>query len=151
MLPAMPGLPDPAHLDALADRIAGHAAATRASAVRLGTAVAATAWRGAAATAFGIEAELTISGLGAAALRLDDAADALRRHARRISVLFSDVARLGVDELGLLDDALFHPGQLLPDAGRLLDDGVGVVGDGVRVVGDGVGVVGDALGLIGLG
>lgn len=133
--PGMPGLPDPADLDALADRIAGHAGATRARATRLGAAVAATGWRGPAASAFGNQAEFAVAGLRAAALRLDDAADALRRHARHIGALFAGVQRLGVDELGLLDDALFHPGQLIPDTGELIGDGVGVLGDALGLIG----------------
>lgn len=122
-------LPDPAHLAAIADRIAAHAAATRDRAARLDRAVAATGWTGAAAAAFHLEAELTTDALRIAAARLDTAADALRRHAARIGALIADIVQFGADELGLAKDVLTHPYRVFPDT---LD----VVGDGVEILGD---------------
>jgi hypothetical protein len=133
-------LPDPADLAAIADRIAAHAAVTRERAARLDHAVVATGWSGIAAAAFHLEAKLATDSLRSAAARLDDAADALRRHAARIGALIADIARLGTDELGLVKDALTDPHRVLPDT-------IGVLGDGVHVLGD---VAGGALHAIGL-
>jgi len=132
-------LPDPADLAAIADRIAAHAAATRDRAARLDHAVAAVGWKGFAAAAFDHEAQLATDTLRNAAARLDAAADALRRHAARISVLIADIVQLGADELDLVKDALTHPGQVLPDT-------VGLVGDGVHAVGDAIGDTVHAIG-----
>lgn len=133
-------LPDPADLAAIADRIAAHAAATRDRAARLDHAVAVTGWTGIAANAFELEARLATDSLRGAADRLDTAADALRRHAARISALINDLARLGADELGLVTDVLTDPRGVVPDT-------LSVVGDGVHVLGD---VAGGALHAIGL-
>lgn len=133
--PSMSFLFDPAELDAVADRIDRHAAATRARAVRLGAAVAAAEWRGVAAGAFRGEAQLTVSALRAAAGRLDDAADALRRHARRACVLYDDLKGLGLDGLQTLTDTVAHPNRLFSDGRRLLSDGAVLVGDALDLVG----------------
>ncbi|HEV7205716.1 MAG TPA: hypothetical protein VGN18_13990 [Jatrophihabitans sp.] len=77
-------LPDPADLRAIADRIAAHATGTRSRAHALGRATAESPWRGTAADVFGTSAAEVIGELRRAAARLDDAADALRRHADRI-------------------------------------------------------------------
>jgi uncharacterized protein YukE len=77
-------LPDPAELLAIADRIGSHAGAVRARAHQLGRAEAASGWSGLAADAFRLEAADTVAALVGAAGRLDDAADALRRHAARV-------------------------------------------------------------------
>jgi uncharacterized protein YukE len=132
-------LPDPADLVAIAGRIAGHAAATRDRATRLDHAIADTGWTGAAAAAFRLEARPAIDTLRGAANRLDDAADALRRHAARIGDVLADLARLGSAELDLAGDLVLHPGQVLPDV-------VDVVGDGAHVVADVAGGVLDAIG-----
>jgi uncharacterized protein YukE len=131
----MSNLFDPADLDAVADRINGHAAATRARALRLGMAVAAAEWRGAAAAAFGAEAQLTISAQRGAAGGLDDAADALRRHARRACVLYDDLKGLGLDGLQTLTDTVARPDRLVSDGRRLLSDGADLVGDTLHLVG----------------
>jgi hypothetical protein len=128
-------LPEPAELDALADRISRHAAATRARALRLGTSVATVGWHGLAAGAFRAEANVTITALRAAAGRLDDAADALRRHARRVSVLCDDLMLVGVDGLQVLADTVVHPDRLLRDGAQLLVDGGGLVDDALHLVG----------------
>jgi hypothetical protein len=101
--------------------------------------VIATRWSGPAAAAFDDEARMATDTLRTAAARLDSAADALRRHAARVSGVLGDLARLGSAELDMAKDLLVHPDQLLPDA-------VEVLGGGVRVAGD---VVGGALHLIG--
>ena len=131
----MPLLPDPAELNAVADRINAHATATRDRASRLGAAVAAADWRGLAATAFHAEAQLTIGSLGIAAARLDDAADALRRHAGRVSSVLADLAALGSDGLQIAEDLVAHPDQLLSDAGKLLSDGADLAGDALHLFG----------------
>jgi hypothetical protein len=131
----MSALPDPADLVAIAARIAAHAAATRDRAVRLDRAIATTGWTGTAAAAFHLEAQPATDALRTASARLDAAADALRRHAGRISGLLADVARLGVAELGLVEDVLVHPGQVLPDVAHVVDDGFDVVGDALDLIG----------------
>lgn len=131
---------DPAELAAIADRIAAHAAATRDRAFRLDHAVSATGWTGLAASAFDHEARMVTDRLRNAAARLDTAADALRRHAARVSALLADLARLGADELELAKDAIFHPDQLVPDA-------IGIVGDGYHAVTDFAGGALDRIGL----
>jgi hypothetical protein len=128
-------LPDPAELDAIADRINRHASAARARAEHLGRAVAGADWRGLAADAFHGEAHVAISGLRSAAGRLDDAADALRRHARKVGAIVDDLAVLGVDSVGALTDLVTDPGALLSDGKKLLSDGAGLVGDTLSLVG----------------
>jgi uncharacterized protein YukE len=140
-------LPDPAELTAVADRIAGHAAAARERAIRLEHAVAATEWRGFAAGAFFAEAQMATSALRSAAARLDTAADALRRHAERVGALIAHVVRLGQDGLELLGDTFRHPDEVLPDAARLAGDAVDLVGDGASAV---RGAVGDVVGVVGV-
>jgi uncharacterized protein YukE len=142
--------PDPAILLALADRIAGHAAAARARASDLGSAIATADWHGAAADAFAIAGQAILLGLRGAGNRLDDAADTLRRSAAVVRVLLDDLERLGGDVLDLggeivrtVEDGLIRPDRLCGDGRSLLDDGVGLVDD----VG---GLVGDVGGLLGL-
>jgi hypothetical protein len=139
----MPVLPDPAVLAAIADRIAAHAAAARDRAIGLDRAVATTGWAGAAAGAFDLEARVATDALRTAAARLDEAADALRRHAARIGTVLADVARLDLAGIELAKDAVTHPD-------RLLADSADVVGAGLHVVEDGVGVLGGALDALGL-
>ncbi len=128
-------LPDPAELDAVADRISGHAAATRGRALRLGAAVASADWRGFAAATFRAQAHVAVSALRSAAGRLDDAADALRRHAGRLSVLYADFENLGFDSLRLLEDAVRNPSGLLSDGTQILSDGADLLGDALSLVG----------------
>jgi uncharacterized protein YukE len=122
-------LPDPTELDALADRIADHAAAARARAWRLGSSVAAADWQGLAATAFRGEAHVVVAGMRGAAGRLDDAADALHRHAARIRPVISDLKTLSIDSLRTAEDLVVNPGNLLSDAGDLLADTGSLFGD----------------------
>lgn len=92
-------LPDPAELRAIADRIGAHAAAARARAHALGRETAELPWRGRAADVFGGSVAEVVGDLRLAAARLDDAADALRRHATRIG---------DASDLGLVEGALTH-------------------------------------------
>jgi uncharacterized protein YukE len=126
---------DPADLDAIADRIAGHAHAARERASGLAAALAPASWRGVAAAAFEAEAQLTIAALRSAAGRLDEAADALRRHATRVRAVLADVADLGLDAVHTAEDLARDPGHLLDDAGRLVRDGAGLVGDALGLLG----------------
>jgi uncharacterized protein YukE len=128
-------LPDPAELEAIADRIGHHAAATRARALQLGTAVAGADWHGLAADAFHTEAHLVLSALRSAAGRLDDAADALRNHAHKVGVLFDDLREFGADGVQALEDAVIRPDRLISDGKKLLSDGKHLVGDALDLVG----------------
>ncbi|MEP7019879.1 MAG: hypothetical protein ABI808_04445 [Pseudonocardiales bacterium] len=73
---------DPSELYAIADRITRHAEALRSTATTLAAAMAQDRWRGIAAEVFGAQAGSVLKDMWACARRLDDAADALRRHAR---------------------------------------------------------------------
>jgi hypothetical protein len=135
MLARMFSLPDPVELTAIADRISRHAAATRARAFGLGSAVAALDWRGLAADVFRGEAHVAISALRTSAGRLDDASDALRRHATRVGVLCNDLTWLGIDSVQAAGDLLLNPGRLLNDSARLLGDGKDLLGDALGLLG----------------
>ncbi|MDT4914540.1 MAG: hypothetical protein QOC66_3668 [Pseudonocardiales bacterium] len=128
-------LPDPAELEAIADRIGRHAAAARARAAHLGSAVAGADWHGLAADSFHLEAHVALSALRSAAGRLDDAADALRRHAHKVGALFDDLRDFGLDGVQTLEDAVLHPDRLVEDGKRLLSDGKDLVGDALDLVG----------------
>jgi uncharacterized protein YukE len=128
-------LPDPAALEGLADRIGGHARATRARAVRLTGAVGGTDWQGLAAEVFHAEAHMLCAGLRAAAGRLDDAADALRRHAGRVGAIVHDLAALGEDGAQTLDDLVHHPGRVPGDVAGLLHAGKNLAEDALSMVG----------------
>jgi hypothetical protein len=129
MLRRVSALPDPFDLLAIADRIAGHASATRDRARRLQQAVDGVDWHGLAADAFHAQAGAATGGLHSAAGRLDDAAAALRRHAARIGGLIEDAVRLGHDEWELVTDGVLHPGEVLGDVGDVLHDQVSLLGD----------------------
>jgi uncharacterized protein YukE len=75
---------DPVELYATAGRINRHADAVRSNAMTLAAAIAADRWRGRASEVFAAEAGSVLKDMWACARRLDDAADALRRHARRV-------------------------------------------------------------------
>jgi uncharacterized protein YukE len=128
-------LPDAAELHALADRIARHAAAVRARALMLGTTVAGAGWHGPAADAFHAQAHVAIAALRSAAGRLDDAADALRRHAAKVGAVVDDLKSFGVDSLQALEDVVVDPSCLLSDGKRLVSDGKHLVGDALDLVG----------------
>lgn len=128
-------LPDPGELYAVADRISQHAVATRARALRLSTAVGVLNWRGVAATAFQAEAQIAVAALRSAAGRLDDAADALRRHATRVGAVYEDAKHLGADGLRTLTDTVLRPDRLLSDSKQLLADGADLAGDALHAIG----------------
>jgi uncharacterized protein YukE len=131
----MPLLPDPAELDAIADRIGGHAVAARARATSLATAVAAAGWRGLAADAFCTEAFTIVAALRRAAGRLDSAADTLRRHAGNLRALLDDLALIGTDGMRALEGILTDPDGLVSDGKRIFDAGKGLITDAFGVVG----------------
>jgi uncharacterized protein YukE len=129
-------LPDPAELNAIADRIAGHAAAARDRAARLDGSIAGVGWRGPAAAAFLVQAQFATGSLRGAASRLDDAADALRRHAARVGAMVGDLARVGIAGVNLADDlvhvrvgdAMHDVGDVVSGAGDVLGDALGALG-----------------------
>lgn len=137
-------LPDPAELEALAARIRAHAAAARDRAFRLDRLVAAARWRGIAAAAFDTLAAEIVVGLRHSAGRLDDAADALLRHAANVRSVLATLADLQYDSLrigadlgsGLVDEVL-HPDRLPGDAAHVLTDAASVVGGLGSLVGIG--------------
>jgi hypothetical protein len=113
---AMSLLPDPVELRALAQRIDHHAFAARARAVRLGDAIAATRWHGVAARAFDVQAAAALGALRAAAYRLNDAADALRRHADRVGTVLNTLENMVQAGLTTAEDLLAAGGDLVGDA-----------------------------------
>jgi len=141
-------IPDPAELRALAGRVAHAADTARACADRLGWAVAATGWHGRAARAFAVQAEVAIGGLHTAAGRLQDAAEALRRHADHVDDVLH--VALGLVRLGLgpLPELLAHAPDVLRPLGAELHDVAVTAKDVVLDVGD---TVDDVLGCVGLG
>lgn len=129
-------LPDPQELRAIAARIGSAATAARAQAAHLQARVAGVAWHGAAATVFDLLAGDVVTGLRRSADRLDDAADALRRHAANVEHALAMMLRAGSDGVtvgadlvhGVADEVL-HPSRLLGDTAALVSDGVGLVHD----------------------
>ena len=91
---------DPSELYAIADRIDRHADAVRSNATTLAAAIAADRWRGLAAHVFATEAGSVLKDMWACARRLNDAADALRRHARRVQGVLDFVRRAWDDVEG---------------------------------------------------
>jgi uncharacterized protein YukE len=128
-------LPDPAALDALAERINGHAGAARSRALQLTGAVATTTWSGTAADAFRTEAHVVAAALRGAAGRLDDAADALRSHAHAVRRLLADLSAAGRAGAQTLDDLVHDPARVPGDLAGLAGDGVHLIGDALSVVG----------------
>lgn len=129
-------LPDPQDLRAIAARIAASAAAARAEAAHLQARVAGVAWQGAAATAFELLAGDVIGGLRRSADRLDDAADALRRHAANVehalTVLVhasSEGVAIGAGLVHGAADEVLHPSRLVADTASLLSDTAGLAHD----------------------
>jgi uncharacterized protein YukE len=151
-------LPDPGELRAIAARIDDHAHAARTRAVGLADAIAATDWAGLAAGAFRGQAQLALSGLRSAAGRLDEAADALRRHADRVDGLLSALTTLvrggivTVEELLSLPTGAFS--ALLAvgpaDAVRVLSTVRGVAGSALDAAGGALDAAGGLLDAVGL-
>lgn len=133
----MPPLTDPDELLAIADRITGHAGAARERADRLARAVAAVAWHGPAAALFHESADVVLGGLRTSAARLEDAAHALRVHARRVAGVLAALRR-AAEDLDVLGDAhalLRGAGAVAGDTRGLAGDTVGLLGDAVRALG----------------
>jgi uncharacterized protein YukE len=113
-------LADPSELYAIADRIARHADAVRSSSTILAAAVANDHWRGIASAVFSAEARSVVNDMRAGARRLDDAADALRRHAGRVQGVLGEFTKMwhDVDRFG--QTVVHDVGHLLVGAGHLL-------------------------------
>ena len=120
---------DPVELYAIANRISRHADAVRSNATTLAAAVATDRWRGFAANVFAAEAGSVLKDMWACARRLDDAADALRRHARRVQGAL-DFLKLAVADVEGWGAAVVHDvgGLLVGDNGLLEDALVWAVG-----------------------
>jgi len=140
-------IPDPGELRALAGRVASTADTARASADRLGWAVAATGWHGPAARAFALQAEVAIGALRTSAGRLQDAAGALRRHADHVDDVLHIALRLVQAGLGPLPELLAYSPQLLRPLGAELHDVATTAKSVISGVGDTVGGVLDCVGL----
>src|SRR5581483_1526481 len=115
-------LPQPSELDGIAARIARQAVTARARSAHLGASIALLDWHGVAADAFRGQAAGVVVALRVAAGQLDDAAEALRRHARAVGGVLDSLAGLGADGLHLARDAVLHPGGLAADGRRLVGD-----------------------------
>jgi len=118
---AMSLFADPGELYAIADRIASHADAVRAAASRLAAAIADDHWHGVASEVFSAQAGGVLKDMWACARRLDDAADALRRHASRVQGVLSQFALLwhGLESVG--ETAAHDVGDLLVRGGAVVD------------------------------
>jgi uncharacterized protein YukE len=114
-------LPDISESYRVADRIARHADAVRTAAGTLAAAIAHDRWRGIAADVFSIEATSLLRDMRAAAERLDDAADALRRHSGRVDALLARAGRI-------VDDVVGAGAVAVHDVARAVDAGLSVVG-----------------------
>jgi uncharacterized protein YukE len=112
---------DPGELYAIADRIARHADAVRRTATTLAAAIATDRWRGLAAQVFAAEAGSVLKDMWACARRLDDAADALRRHARRVQGVLDFVKHAWDDVEGLGTAVVRGVGGFLVDDDGLLE------------------------------
>ena len=129
----MPSLPDPDHLCCLASRITSHACLARQEAHRLAVSAGAVTWSGFAAATFDAQAAEIVWSLRRCADRLDDAADALRRHAAVVGHVVDTLLRCGHDALdvasavayGTVDD-LMHPAAAIDDAVSGLGHLVGI-------------------------
>jgi uncharacterized protein YukE len=112
---------DVSELYRIAERISRHADAVRTSATTLAAAVAQDQWRGIASEVFAAEASRLLRDMRVCAGRLDDAADALRRHAGRVS--------------GLLDEARKVWDSVVGVGEAVVDDVAHAVGGTLRAVG----------------
>jgi uncharacterized protein YukE len=112
---------DPGELYAIAERIARHADTLRSNATRLAAAIAAQRWRGLASEVFATQARSVLKDMWACARRLDDAADALRRHAGRVQGALDLAKRAWVDVEGWGAAIARDVGGFLVDDDGLLD------------------------------
>jgi hypothetical protein len=123
-------------LNALADRVDAHAQHARGNASWLDGKLAALDWHGIAADAFFGQAGFIVRGLRTSAARLNDAADALRRHAAQAERTWQAAQRIahdagGVakDDIDIARDALTDPTALPLDVGSLAKHGISTVED----------------------
>ena len=144
----MAPLPDPGHLDDLAQRLSRHADAIRAIPDRTRLVLPAAAWSGAAATAFGSHLAGVLDSIAGSAARVEDAAGALRQLAAAWDSVLADLRRAVRD-----GTALAGAGARL--VGDLVDEPTAVPGDAVHLLRDAGAVARDVVGgaahLIGLG
>jgi uncharacterized protein YukE len=112
---------DPGELYAVAERISRHADAVRSNATTLAAAAANDRWHGLASEVFSAEAGSLLRDMRACAGRLDDAADALRRHAGRVKGAFDEIKKTwhDVEEFGA---------TVVHDVAGVVDDTLSVVG-----------------------
>ncbi len=115
---------DTGALHDIAHRIRTEADTVRAGVARLGTATAATRWRSSAADAFRARAETLGRSLLATAAALDQAADALDRHANQVGDLVAA-------SLALMKTGLAEGERALNGAADAVGDTVGDAVDGV--------------------
>src|SRR4051794_11395618 len=141
-----PTFADPLELRALAGRLNHHADAIRRVRDRAGAASRRDGWHGAAAVAFVAVLSPALASTTRAAVRIDDAADALRRLATAVEGLLEDVRRAAHDGIALLDAGGAASRDIVSDPARVPADLVEVARDAGNVVGDGVAVAGDVLG-----
>lgn len=146
--------PDPGEMFAIADRIAAHARTVRARARILHRAVDSTGWQGPAATAFRVSADGVLLALASCADRLDDAADAMRRHActvrKELDVLDhlrSVLIGVGIDVFDLVHAGVVTPVELLHGAGHVLDHVDGLLDDAGNLIDDAGHAIGGLLGV----
>lgn len=114
---------DPAELHAVADRITRHADAVRAGAGTLAAAVAGDRWHGFASDVFDAEAAGLMRGMRACAARLDDAADALRRHAGRVQAVLDEIKRVWHAIEGVGTAVVHGVGEVAVGASEIVVDG----------------------------
>ncbi len=112
---------DVSELYRIADRISRHADAVRTTTTTLTAAIAHDRWRGIASDVFAAEAGRVLRDMRVCAGRLDDAADALRRHAGRVSSALDEARKLW-DTVGAVGEAV-------------VDDVAHAVGGTLRAVG----------------
>jgi WXG100 family type VII secretion target len=114
---------DPADLYAMAERISRHADALRSNATLLAVAVAKDGWHGSASDVFSAQAHRVLQDMRACARRLDDAADALRRHAGRVQHAFEQIRRWWHDVEQTGESVLHAVRQFVIGDGDLVVDG----------------------------
>lgn len=106
---------DPDAIRALARTLTDQGEAVRAEGRRLLALLGATRWSGLAAEAAHTTAHRRVDDLAACAVRHDDAADALVRHAAEVEHRLAVLARAEDALVGLVTDGLGRAGELLPE------------------------------------
>jgi hypothetical protein len=142
--------PDPGALRDLARRIDDHAEAARRRADHLSLSGTGTGWRGVAAQAFGLQADVVLGGLRSAAGQLEAAARALRRHADNVDDALAALTAAVRAGLATMEELLTLPSDALRSlcAGAMpeLLGLAGATGAVAGAVGDAAGAVGGAVG-----